>query len=148
MFFHNEGYSTACGHGTIALVTWAIESGRIPVRAPEEEILVDVPSGRLACLARMEPDGVHVASVRFRNVPAFVLVRDVPIGTSTGDVRCSVSYGGAFYASVDVRAIGLDVSPASLPALIALQRGSSDPRSMPRSRWSTPTSPSCTASTG
>ena len=27
VFFHNAGYSTACGHGTIALVTWAIESG-------------------------------------------------------------------------------------------------------------------------
>src|SRR5688500_1438689 len=23
LFFHNAGYSTACGHGTIALVTWA-----------------------------------------------------------------------------------------------------------------------------
>ena len=122
VFFHNEGYSTACGHGTIALVTWAIESGRIPTRAPEEEIIVDVPSGRLACLARMDPDGVHVASVRFRNVPAFVLARDVPIGTSAGEISCAVSYGGAFYASVDVRALGLDVSPASLPALIALQR--------------------------
>ena len=29
VFFHNAGYSTACGHGTIALVTWAIESGLV-----------------------------------------------------------------------------------------------------------------------
>ena len=43
VFFHNAGYSTACGHGTIALVTWAIESGR--VEGPE--VVVDVPSGRL-----------------------------------------------------------------------------------------------------
>ena len=27
MFFHNAGYSTACGHGTIALVTWALDEG-------------------------------------------------------------------------------------------------------------------------
>ena len=27
VFFHNAGYSTACGHGTIALVTWALEEG-------------------------------------------------------------------------------------------------------------------------
>src|SRR5687768_13663746 len=33
VFFHNDGYSTACGHGTIAAVTWALESGRIPGRA-------------------------------------------------------------------------------------------------------------------
>jgi proline racemase len=27
LFFHNERYSTACGHGTIALATWAVEHG-------------------------------------------------------------------------------------------------------------------------
>jgi proline racemase len=27
VFFHNAGYSTACGHGTIALVTWALDEG-------------------------------------------------------------------------------------------------------------------------
>jgi proline racemase len=122
VFFHNEGYSTACGHGTIALVTWALESGRVPIRRPVATVTVDVPSGRLACVATMEPDGVHVRSVRFRNVPAFVVARAVAIGTSRGPVVADVSYGGAFYASVDARALGLDVSSASLPALIALQR--------------------------
>lgn len=122
VFFHNEGYSTACGHGTIALVTWALESGRLPISGPETAVTVDVPSGRLACVARLDPDGRHVSSVRLRNVPSFVLARDVMIATDPGPVRCDVSYGGAFYASVDARAIGLDVSATSLPALIALQR--------------------------
>jgi proline racemase len=122
VFFHNEGYSTACGHGTIALVTWAIESGLIPIRLPDATVTVDVPSGRLACVARMEPGGRHVASVRFRNVPSFVVARGLVIPTSRGPVEVQVSYGGAFYASVDVRKLGLDVSPASLPQLIALQR--------------------------
>ncbi len=122
VFFHNEGYSTACGHGTIALVTWAIESGRVPIRLPDATVTVDVPSGRLACVATMDSDGSHVRSVRFRNVSAFVLARGVVIETSRGPVALDVSYGGAFYASVDARALGLDVSVASLPALIALQR--------------------------
>ncbi len=122
VFFHNEGYSTACGHGTIALVTWALESGRLSIAGPETRVVVDVPSGRLPCVARMDPDGRHVASVGFRNVPAFVMAEDVPIRTDRGDVSCDVSYGGAFYASVDARGLGLDVSAASLPALIALQR--------------------------
>ncbi len=121
VFFHNEGYSTACGHGTIALVTWAIESGRL---GPPDgrDIGVDVPSGRLRCTAPMDPNGASVAAVRFRNVPSYVLARDVPIASGRGTVRCDVSYGGAFYASVDARAVGLDVSAASLPALISLQR--------------------------
>ncbi len=122
VFFHNEGYSTACGHGTIALVTWAIESGRLAAPTDGGRIVVDVPSGRLPCTVRMDVDGVHVGSVRFRNVPAFVLARDVTIATSRGQVLCQVSYGGAFYASVDARSLGLDVAAASLPALIALQR--------------------------
>lgn len=120
VFFHNEGYSTACGHGTIALVTWAIESGRLPVSGAETAVTVDVPSGRLACVARVGADG-RVASVRFRNVPSFVLDR-CEVVTPRGPIAVEVSYGGAFYGSVDARAIGLDVSRRSLPALIALQR--------------------------
>ena len=124
IFFHNEGYSTACGHGTIALVTWALDTGRLTgdrTTPGEIRVTVDVPSGRLACTARIADDG-RVEAVRFRNVPAFVLASGVTVPTSRGDVTVEVSYGGAFYGSVDVRSIGLDVSPASLPALIALQR--------------------------
>ena len=64
VFFHNAGYSTACGHGTIALVTWALESGVLPVTGPETRVVVDVPSGRLETVARV--DGDRVRSVRFR----------------------------------------------------------------------------------
>src|SRR5205807_8625966 len=75
VFFHNAGYSTACGHGTIALVTWAIESGLVSAAEPETRVVVDVPSGRLETVARVE-DGA-VRSVRFRNVPAFVHSEDL-----------------------------------------------------------------------
>lgn len=120
VFFHNEGYSTACGHGTIALVTWAIDEGRIRATGEETRVVVDVPSGRLACRARI--DAGRVTAVAFRNVPAWILARDVEVATSRGPIRVDVAYGGAFYGSVDARSIGLDVSRASLPAMIALQR--------------------------
>src|SRR5207253_8121108 len=76
-FFHTAGYSTACGHGTIALVTWALESGRLPAAEPETKLTVDVPSGRLPAVARVEAGDVR--SVRFRNVPSFVQAPDVKI---------------------------------------------------------------------
>jgi proline racemase len=107
VFFHNEGYSTACGHGTIALVTWAIETGL--VAGPE--VVVDVPSGRLPTVARVE-DG-RVRSVRFRNVPSFVWGR----GLAAAGREVDVAFGGAFYASVQER-----VEPAQLPRLIELGR--------------------------
>jgi proline racemase len=120
IFLHNEGYSTACGHGTIALVTWAIDSGRVPAREPMTEVTIDVPSGRLACRARVA-DG-KVESVVFTNVPSYVEATGVEVETSRGTMTLDVAYGGAFYGSLDVRSIGLDVSRASLPALIGLQR--------------------------
>ncbi|HSL97508.1 MAG TPA: proline racemase family protein [Candidatus Deferrimicrobiaceae bacterium] len=120
VFFHNEGYSTACGHGTIALVTWAIESGRIPARTPETVVTVDVPSGRLACRARVA--GGRVRSVAFTNVPSFVLARGLELDTSRGRLAIDVAFGGAFYGSVEANSVGLAVERSSLPGLIALQR--------------------------
>jgi proline racemase len=114
VFFHNEGYSTACGHGTIALVTWALESGRIAAREPETRVVVDAPSGRLETVARVE-DGL-VRSVRFRNAPSFVAAAEL----WAEGLRADVAFGGAFYASVRSP---LPVAPASVPALIELGRG-------------------------
>ena len=121
VFFHNEGYSSACGHGTIALVTWAIDGRRVPAAGPETRVVVDVPSGRLECRARLDDAG-RVTSVAFRNVPSFVVARGVDIETTRGLVRVDVSFGGAFYGSVDVGSLGLAVDRGSLPALIGLQR--------------------------
>ena len=120
VFFHNEGYSTACGHGTIALVTWAIDSGRVASVEPETAVTVDVPSGRLPCRAAVG-DG-RVESVTFRNVPSYAVETGVRLPTSRGEVAVDVGFGGAFYGSVDARSVGLDVSRTSLPELIALQR--------------------------
>ena len=111
VFFHNAGYSTACGHGTIALVTWALDEGIVSRKEGENHVVVDVPSGRLDTWAWVE-DG-RVRSVRFRNVPAFVWAEGVELGAKTVDV----AFGGAFYASVEER-----VEPGELPRLIELGR--------------------------
>jgi proline racemase len=113
VFFHNAGYSTACGHGTIALVTWALESGLFPLEEPETRVVVDVPSGRLETVARV--GGGAVRSVSFRNVPAFVEAE----GMLAEGLRADVAFGGAFYASV---ASPLPVAARNLPALIELGR--------------------------
>ena len=111
VFFHNAGYSTACGHGTIALVTWALDEGIVERREGENRVVVDVPSGRLETVATVI--GGRVRSVRFRNVPAFVWATGVEVAGLSVDV----AYGGAFYASVPER-----VEAAELPRLIALGR--------------------------
>jgi proline racemase len=107
LFWHKDGYSTACGHGTIALGAWAVETGR----APGPEVVIDVPSGRVT--ARVEN-----GAVTFRNVPSFVIAR----GVAAAGARVDVAYGGAIYASVPARAFGLTVEPRDLPELIAAGR--------------------------
>jgi proline racemase/trans-L-3-hydroxyproline dehydratase len=84
-------------------------------------VTVDVPSGRLTCSARLDGAG-RVESVRFRNVPSFVLARDVAVPTSRGSLTLDVAFGGAFYGTLDVRSLGLAVAPSALPGLIAIQR--------------------------
>ncbi len=111
VFFHNEGYSTACGHGTIALVTWALDSGVVERREGELRVVVDVPSGRLETWAQVE--GGRVRSVRFRNVPSFVWAD----GLEAAGRVVAVAFGGAFYASLEER-----VEPRELPRLIELGR--------------------------
>ena len=120
VFFHNAGYSTACGHGTIALAVWALESGLVSVAEPETLITIDVPSGRLEAFAAVE-DG-RVESVRFRNVPSFVYEEGLPVETSMGQVAADIAFGGAFYACVDAKELDLGLEAANLSDFIGLGR--------------------------
>jgi proline racemase/trans-L-3-hydroxyproline dehydratase len=117
LFWHKDGYSTACGHGTIALGVWAVESGRVEAPADGEvEVTIDVPSGRV--VARVRRQAGAVESVGFRNVPAFVVARGVP----AAGVSVDVAYGGAMYASVPAARFGLRVVPEDLAQLITAGR--------------------------
>ena len=118
LFWHKDGYSTACGHGTIALGTWAVESGRVAAKPDGETVVtIDVPSGRVA--ARVRCQGGVVTGVTFRNVPSYVLARSVPIGQGR---TADLAYGGAVYACVPASAFGLAVEPRYYPDLIAAGR--------------------------
>lgn len=117
LFWHKDGYSTACGHGTIALGAWAVESGRVVApRDGEVEIPIDVPSGRV--VARVHCRSGAVESVAFRNVPAFVIAR----GIQAAGVAVDIAYGGAIYAAVPAARFGLQVVPEHLAQLIAAGR--------------------------
>lgn len=114
LFMHNEGWSTMCGHGIIALTTVAIETGMLPWK---DVVLIDAPAGRIT--ARPRRDGVHVASVAFENVPSFVLSLDDEVEVpGLGRIRYDLAFGGAFYAYVDVAQLGLDLSATDYRRII------------------------------
>jgi proline racemase len=117
LFFHKDGYSTACGHGTIALGIWAVETGLVAAPADGDvDVTVDVPSGRV--VARVRSHAGSVESVAFCNVPSFPIARGVAAAGATVDV----AYGGAIYASAPAAQFGLRVVPDDLPQLIAAGR--------------------------
>lgn len=121
LFWHKDGYSTACGHGTIALGAWAVETGRVPAAEDgDTDVVVDVPSGRVT--ARVTRSGGRTERVTFRNIPSYVVARDIPVRTSRGDVCVDVGYGGALYASVAAGSVGLGVTPQCYAELTAIGR--------------------------
>lgn len=125
LFWHKDGFSTACGHGTIALGTWAVESGRVPADPDgTTDVVVDVPSGRV--VARVRCAGGAVEAVKFRNVPAWVQARGLEVATQRGTVHADLAWGGAYYACVRAADVGLAVVPMDYPELIATGRAVRD----------------------
>jgi proline racemase len=121
LFWHKDGFSTACGHGTIALGVWAVETGRVaaPVTG-SVDVVIDVPSGRVT--ARVHREGGRVVAVDFVNVPSWVIASEVPVPTSRGEVRVTVAHGGAIYATLPAAQLRLSVTPEHLGDLITLGR--------------------------
>lgn len=120
LFLHNEGYSTMCGHGIIALVTAGLEHGLFEVADPEA-IRIDTPAGRVTARAHRAGEG-RVEAVSFRNVPAFVLEPKIRVAVEGQSIDCTVAYGGAFYAYTDAAALGLELVPGEAAEVIRLGR--------------------------
>jgi len=125
LFMHNDGFSTMCGHGIIAVVTIAIERGLLPsTRGPLESkvtVTLDAPAGQIRATADVDlrAGRPRVRSVSFVNVPSFVLAAGVQIPFAGRTLAVDVAFGGAFYAIVDAEAAGLPVVPQKLHELRA-----------------------------
>jgi 4-hydroxyproline epimerase len=117
LFIETSGCLPMCGHGTIGTITIAIEEGLIQPKVPGV-VRMEAPAGLVMIEYRLvgsqqptantsEPVGlsrVKVESVKLTNVPAFLhsaeLTAECP---ELGELVLDVSYGGNFYAIVDVQ---------------------------------------------
>jgi trans-L-3-hydroxyproline dehydratase len=116
-FLHNEGYSTMCGHAVIALTKLAIESRLIT----GPEIVLNVPAGKIHARGRVVNGEVREAS--FRNVPSFLYLRNQEVEVAgIGKVSFDVAYGGAFYAFVDSKQVGVELRPDHFNRLVDFGR--------------------------
>ena len=98
LFWHGDGYSTACGHGTIALGAWAVDTELVAAEPNgETAVTIDVPSGRVQALVTQE-NGI-TTKISFKNVFSHAIAEAVPVALDDGrTVLVDVSSGGANYA--------------------------------------------------
>ena len=123
LFLHNEGWSSMCGHGIIAVTKAAVETGLIPANGSEIPVEIDSPAGRISATAILAPDGSRVRSVRFRNVPSFVAALDEMIDVpGFGSVRYDLVFGGAFYAYVNAADLEFTCAESEAQQLIEAGR--------------------------
>ena len=117
LFLHNEGFSTMCGHGIIAVTRVAVETGMVARVEPVTIVNIDTPAGLVTAHARL--NGNNVTSVCFHNVPAFVLTTDRSVEVpGLGQVKYDLAFGGAFYAFVQAEPLGLSLTPENFRPLI------------------------------
>jgi len=117
LFMHNEGYSTMCGHGIIAVTTMALERGLLDPGGDGCSVIYDAPAGTIRARAGRSGGSGRVERVAFQNVPSFVLNGGLEVKLPKGHVRADVAFGGAFYAIVDGESVGLPIDVAHLPEL-------------------------------
>ena len=123
LFMHNEGYSTMCGHGVIALTTGLIEEGLYPAALPATTVRWETPAGLVTAVATVttgEDGGPEVSDVRFTNVPSYLHETDIEVSVDGhGPIRVQLAFGGAYYGIVDAADLGLRVVPDAVEALTA-----------------------------
>ena len=111
LFMHNEGYSTMCGHGVIALVTTLLKTGVLTAKGQHIPVNLDTPAGLVRATAHLDSHG-QVERVSFLNVPSFLYAHDVELEVpALGRLTVDIAFGGAFYAILSAQQVGLQVEP-------------------------------------
>ena len=120
LFMETSGCLPMCGHGTIGMITFALENGLIVPRVPGR-LTVEVPAGTIAIGYAQE--GAKVTSVTIRNVPSFVAARDVRVDVPDfGPLSVDISYGGNFYGIVEPQGAYRGLDELGAPRIVELSR--------------------------
>ncbi|UTW54349.1 proline racemase family protein [Kordiimonas sp. SCSIO 12610] len=113
LFMHCSGYSTMCGHATIAIGRWALDEGLVEVTEPETRFVLECPCGLVYVTTQVE-NGV-IGQTSFESVRGYAHSLDQKIELDgLGNVTYDISYGGAYYAFIAAQELGLDLDKSDL----------------------------------
>lgn len=122
IFMHNEGYSTMCGHATIALGRYIVDNNLQKEKIAEGasgEVTTNImcPCGLVKAVVSVE-NGI-TGSVKFTSVPAFAFKTNMKLKTPDyGEITFDIGYGGAFYALVDIKQVDMDLTKTPCSKLV------------------------------
>ena len=101
LFIETSGCLPMCGHGLIGTLTVLLEEALI-IPKNRGILRVETPAGLV--IAQYELKGTKVSSVKFKNVPAYLAATKLQVQCSgLGLLELDVSYGGNFYAIIDIQ---------------------------------------------
>ncbi len=110
IFMDAGGYLNMCGHGSIAAVVVAIETGLVEVVEPVTTVCFDTPAGFIQGEAKVENGDIKEVSIL--NVPSFLYKKDAKVHMPKfGEITFDISFGGSFFAIVDAEQFGLEIDP-------------------------------------
>lgn len=109
-------YPVMSGSNTICTATVLLETGMLPMSAPETRIVLESPAGLIPLTCEVV-DG-KVVSVKLVNQPAFVYHLDAEVEVpGYGKVRVDVAWGGMAYVIADASDLGFSLEPTEAPEL-------------------------------
>ena len=116
-FIDAGGYIDMCGHGSIGVITVAVETGIVEAIEPTTHVIMECPVGLIE--ADVEVKNGRAKSVTITNVDAFVYRKDVEADIpEIGPVKFDIAYGGNFAILIHQAYFGVDICPENLPILI------------------------------
>jgi trans-L-3-hydroxyproline dehydratase len=117
LFTHQEGYSTMCGHATVALGRWLVDCGVVQSSGNSAAFGIEAPCG----LVRVEvlPGTAQAPLVAFESVPSFASHLDQTADVAGyGRVRFDIAFGGAYYVILPASRLDLPLMTTPLGELV------------------------------
>ena len=119
IYMDTNRWINMCGHATIGTATVAVNAGLIPVQEPVTHVVLDAPAGLVHADVHVKNGRAY--EVSFENIPSFLYAKDCSITMDDGmPVPFAVAYSGAFFALVDVTALGLEIHDKAVAGLRTL----------------------------
>ncbi len=118
LFTHQEGYSTMCGHATVAIGRWAVDTGRAAMVDGKASFKLETPCGVIG--VEVTQGDADTPDVAFESVDSFASHLDLSVAVpGYGLIHFDIAFGGAYYAILPASRLGLSLMDTPVADLVA-----------------------------